>query len=56
MSTAKANLEAQKSHYEGQISLLQNTADISASLVEKLTNEAIEKERNLSAATNWLLV
>lgn len=52
LSTAKANLEGQKTHYDAQIALLQNTADLNASLVEKLTNEAIEKEKNLSAAKN----
>jgi DNA repair exonuclease SbcCD ATPase subunit len=52
ISTGKANLDAQKIQYDAQIALLQNTADLNASLVEKLTNEAIEKERNLSAAKN----
>lgn len=54
LATAKATLEGQKTQYEAQIVLLQNTADLNASLVEKLTQEAVEKEKALSALKNSL--
>lgn len=52
ISTINASLDAQKAGFDAQIALLQNSANLNASLVEKLTNEALEKEKNLSAAKN----
>lgn len=52
ISTLNASLDAQKTGFDAQIALLQNSANLNASLVEKLTGEAVEKEKNLSAAKN----
>ena len=54
ISTIKSSLDAQKTNFDAQIVLLQNTANLNASLVDKLTAEAVEKEKNLSAAKNCL--
>ena len=54
ISTIKASLDAQKTNFDAQIVLLQNTANLNASLVDKLTAEAVDKEKNLSAAKNCL--
>ena len=54
LATAKATIDGQKTQYEAQIMLLQNTAELNASLVEKLTQESMEKERALSALKNTI--
>ena len=52
LATVTATLEGQKNQYEAQIALLQNRADLNASLVEKLTLEAVEKDKALSNLKN----
>lgn len=52
LNTVKATIEGQRTQYEAQIALLQNTADLNASLVEKLTQESVEKEKALGALKN----
>lgn len=54
LATAKATNEGQKTQYEAQIILLQSTADLNASLVGKLTQEAADKEAAISNLKNSL--
>ena len=48
IETVKASLEGMKTQYDSQLTMIQNTADRNAALVEKLTQEATEKEKELS--------
>ena len=54
LATAKATIEGQKTQYEAQVMLLHNTAELNASLVEKLTQESTEKEKTLSNLKNTI--
>lgn len=52
LETARATIEGVKTQYEAQLIMLQNTAEQHSALIEKLTQEAIDKEKDLSGWKN----
>lgn len=56
IETAHATLEGLKAQFEAQITLLQNISDQNIGLIEKLTQEATEKEKQLSDSKSRVAV
>ena len=52
IETARATLEGARTQYEAQMTMLQNAAQQHSALIEKLTQEAIDKEKEMSTWKN----
>ncbi|OMJ76609.1 hypothetical protein SteCoe_23986 [Stentor coeruleus] len=52
LETAKATMEGMKTQFEAQLSLLQNAAEQHIALIEKLTQESSDKEKEISTLKN----